>query len=54
MIEEKIPLEPCHPGCTKRCSRNRMMVRALLVSLGLLAGPRSDGAATAGRRSSSR
>ena len=37
MIPETIPLEPCHPGCTKPCSRNRRMLRALLVSIGILA-----------------
>ena len=42
MIEEKISLEPCHPGCTKHCSRNRRALRALLVSIGLLAGCRGE------------
>ena len=42
MIEEMVSLEPCHPGCTKRCSRNRRALRALLVSIGILAGCRGE------------
>lgn len=42
MIGERIPLEPCHPGCTKPCARNRRMLHALLVSIGIPAGRRTD------------
>jgi hypothetical protein len=42
MIEDRIPLEPCHPGCTGACSRNRRALRALLVSIGLLAAFRIE------------
>jgi hypothetical protein len=42
MIEYTIPLAPCGPRCTHGCCRRRRMVRALLVSLGLLAACRGE------------